>query len=216
MRWVAEWEGGIEGTDIKPGFIKIGVDPGPLSDIDRKLVRAAAQTHLETGLMIHCHTGEAEAALGVLETIIAEGVDPSALVIIHAADIVDWEVIYQILEDGAWASLDHVGQTWSLPIEQYAERIKEAIGKGFGDQILVSHDTGWYDVNHPDGISKWGNALFAPFSADPPSGDPYPHFAISDELVPALKGLSVTDESIHQLLVTNPAKVFTIEVRKQR
>jgi phosphotriesterase-related protein len=26
-RWVREWESGIDGTDIRPGFIKIGVDP---------------------------------------------------------------------------------------------------------------------------------------------------------------------------------------------
>ena len=29
---------GIEGTGIRPGFVKIGVDAGPLSEIDRKLV----------------------------------------------------------------------------------------------------------------------------------------------------------------------------------
>jgi predicted metal-dependent phosphotriesterase family hydrolase len=41
-RWIAEWQHGIEGTGVKPGFMKIGVDEaknGQLSEIDAKLVR---------------------------------------------------------------------------------------------------------------------------------------------------------------------------------
>jgi len=37
-RWTREWLDGIEGTGIRPGFIKTGVDAAPLSVIDRKLV----------------------------------------------------------------------------------------------------------------------------------------------------------------------------------
>jgi len=63
-RWITEWKQGIDDTGIKPGFIKIAADPGPLSAIDHKLVQAAAKTHLQTGLTIACHTGEEQAALG--------------------------------------------------------------------------------------------------------------------------------------------------------
>src|SRR5919202_714828 len=37
-RWVADYEKGIDGSGVKPGFIKISVNPGPLSDLHRKLV----------------------------------------------------------------------------------------------------------------------------------------------------------------------------------
>ena len=40
-RWTREFERGIDGTSIKPAFMKIGVDEAPLSDVDRKLVLAA-------------------------------------------------------------------------------------------------------------------------------------------------------------------------------
>ena len=33
-RWVKEALEGIDGTDIRPGFMKLGVDTGPLSEID--------------------------------------------------------------------------------------------------------------------------------------------------------------------------------------
>jgi phosphotriesterase-related protein len=37
-RWAGEWREGIAQTGVKPGFIKIGVDSGPLSEIDKKIV----------------------------------------------------------------------------------------------------------------------------------------------------------------------------------
>ena len=61
-RWIAEWQDGIDETGIRPGFIKIGVDSGRLSDIHRKLIRTAARTHLHTGLTIAAHTGDGVAA----------------------------------------------------------------------------------------------------------------------------------------------------------
>lgn len=35
--FIKEWKEGIEDTDIKPGFIKTAVNPGPLSDLDKNL-----------------------------------------------------------------------------------------------------------------------------------------------------------------------------------
>ena len=64
-RWIREWEDGIDGTGIRPGLMKIGVDSGTLSEVDRKLVQAAARTHLKTGLTIAAHTGPAEAAFEI-------------------------------------------------------------------------------------------------------------------------------------------------------
>lgn len=58
-RWINEWENGIYGTDVRPGFIKIGVNGNRLSEMHSKLVSAAAKTHLETGLVIVSHTGPA-------------------------------------------------------------------------------------------------------------------------------------------------------------
>ncbi len=75
-RWLAEWKEGIEQTGIRPGFIKIGVDGGRLTDVNRKLVQAAARVHLRSGLTIACHTGDGVAAMEEMEVLRAEGVDP--------------------------------------------------------------------------------------------------------------------------------------------
>lgn len=55
--WTREFQDGIPPTGIRPGFIKIGTDAGPLSDIDAKLASAAALTHQRTGLAIVSHSG---------------------------------------------------------------------------------------------------------------------------------------------------------------
>ena len=83
-RWTREARDGIEQTGIKPGIMKIGVDKGPLSEIDAKLVRAAAKTHLESGLSIASHTGDGTAALAQIDLLNSEGVDGSALIWVHA------------------------------------------------------------------------------------------------------------------------------------
>ncbi|MBK5278584.1 MAG: phosphotriesterase, partial [Bacteroidia bacterium] len=63
-RWIYEFEQGIDNTSVKPGFIKISVDAAEsgLTEIHKKLVRAAALTHLKTGITICSHTGPASAA----------------------------------------------------------------------------------------------------------------------------------------------------------
>ena len=83
-RWTAEARDGIEGTGVRPGFIKTGVDAGPLSEIDRKLIRAAALCHRRTGLRIHCHTGDGTAAMDILSVLEEQRVPACAFVWVHA------------------------------------------------------------------------------------------------------------------------------------
>lgn len=195
VRWTKEWENGVDSTDIKPGFIKTGVDPGHLSDIDYKLVKAAAKTHLKTGLTIACHTGESQAALEVLETVLAEGIDASALIIVHANNISEDDIHVQIAEAGAWLEYDGVSDK---SIERHVELVIQMVEKGFSDQILLSHDAGWYRIGEPDG----GKEKIRSYNT------------IADKLIPALKEAGIDDKMIHKLLVDNPAKAFAVRVRK--
>ena len=75
---------GIDETGVRPGFIKIGVDKTSLSEIDAKLVRAAARAHLRTGLTIYSHAGYAIPAREEVAILLDEGVHPSAWVWTHA------------------------------------------------------------------------------------------------------------------------------------
>ncbi|UCF00464.1 MAG: hypothetical protein JSV82_03605 [Planctomycetota bacterium] len=195
-RWIREWKEGIDGTEIRPGFIKISVDKGPLSEIHQKLVRAAAKAHLQTGLTVACHTGEARAALGVLETVQGEGVKPSAMIIVHSDGILDMKVHFKLAEAGAWVEYDGVSDK---PIKRHAGLIKKMLKAGYGDRLLISHDAGWYRV----GEGKSGKEKIRPYTA------------ISDKLIPALKTAGLTDNDLQKLFVDNPAKAFTVGVRRK-
>lgn len=196
-RWTAEWENGIEGTGIYPGFIKTAVDQGPLSETDKKLVQAAAKAHLKTGLTIACHTGEAQAALAVLEIIQQQGVAPSALIIVHANGIADPNIRKQIAAAGAWVELDGINKN---SIAQNVEFIKELMQAGLLNRTLISQDAGCYNV----GDEKGGQLQdkIKPFTT------------IADLLIPALKQAGITDAQIEQLVVENPAKAYTVGIKK--
>ncbi|HZE84826.1 MAG TPA: hypothetical protein VE035_10995, partial [Puia sp.] len=83
-RWTDEFRNGIEGTGIRPGFIKTSVDGAPLTAAQRKVIEAAAITHLATGLTIAIHTDGGEAAKEELRILAANGVSPEARIWVHA------------------------------------------------------------------------------------------------------------------------------------
>ncbi len=112
-RWVLEYKRGIEQTNIRPGFIKIAVDTDTaLSAIDEKIVRAAARTHLQTGLTIVSHTCTDAPALQQVAVLESEGISLKAWVWTHAQDGTD-SVRVALARKGAWISLDGLG--WVTP-----------------------------------------------------------------------------------------------------
>ncbi len=192
-RWVQEWQDGIEGTGIRPGFIKIGVDSGKLSEIDRKLVRAAARTHLKTGLTIASHTGDTEAGLDEMQTLREEGVDASAFIWVHAQNGWDVETRVEAAKAGAWIEIDNVGPD---NIRTCVEQVKAMKDRGVLNRVLVSHDAGWYSVGEPRG------GTFRPFTA------------LFTDFIPALKKAGFGDADIRRILENNPREAFTVHVRQ--
>jgi glycoprotein endo-alpha-1,2-mannosidase len=193
-RWRAEWRDGIEGTGIRPGFIKIGVDPGPLSEVDRKLAVAAARAHLQTGLAIACHTGEGTAALQVLEAVTGEGASAEALIVVHADGIGDGAVRERLAEAGAWVELDGVG---GRPTSQHVEMVLALVRRGFALRLLLSHDAGWYESGKPGGAPE----KVRPFTA------------LTDQLEPALLEAGLTPDVLRGILEENPASAYRVHVR---
>lgn len=186
-RWIDEVQQGIEGTGIKPGFIKISVNEADtLSAIDQKLVRAAAITHVNTGLTIASHTGTWKTAAQEVRILQEMGVEPSEFVWVHAQAEEDFENYRKAAEMGVWISLDGIG--WA--IEPYVDRLVFAKENGILKNILISHDAGWYDPAKPGG------------------GDFQPFTNIFEKLIPILNTEGYTENDLNQLLVGNPRKAF--------
>lgn len=146
--WVEEFEKGIEGSGVRPGFIKIAVDGNDiLSPEHYKLIHAAALTHLQTGLVIASHTGPDGPAFAQISVLQDHGIDPSGFIWVHA-QLGSLEGNIKAAELGAWISLDNVnlnrepGSTYD--VNWYAKRIRELKDAGFLHRVLVSHDAGWF------------------------------------------------------------------------
>jgi len=192
-RWINEWKNGIGSTGIKPGFIKIGVDDGPLSDIDKKLVEAAALTHLETGLTIASHTGPAFPAFEEIEILRKAGVSPEAFIWVHAQTEKDLSLQVKAAKMGAWISLDGLSDDNT---EEYVVVIKNLKDNGLLGKVLLSHDAGWYRPGEVNGGEYRG------------------YTALFQKLVPSLRRAGFSDKEIDGLLMTNPAMAFKTGVRK--
>ena len=196
QRWTDDFEYGIEGTNIRPGFIKISVDakPGGLSEVHKKLVRAAAITHLKTGLTIYSHTGAGNAALEQIEILKKEKVHPAAFVWVHAQAEEDLSLYVKAARMGAWVSLDNV----TADVEKYVMRIERIKQEGLLDKILISHDAGYYRPGEKEGGQFIG------------------YTAIFRHLIPALNKIGLSRKDIRRLLVRNPEDALQLNVRKYR
>lgn len=201
-RWIEEFRQGIQGTNVKPGFLKSGVDGGPLSDIDAKLVRAAALTHLETGLLLQIHTADnPEAVDQQLMILEEEGVSPHAWVWVHAQSVQNPEPLIRAADRGAWISLDGLrtpnflnGKRESNSTLRHHYMLLSALKEeGLLNRVLLSHDGSTFP---PEGVAK------RPFDI------------LMNTFIPMMEVGGFTPEEIDQLTVKNPAEAFAIEVRK--
>jgi phosphotriesterase-related protein len=192
-RWTAESRRGIEGTAVRPGFVKLGVDAGPLSEIDRKLVEAGALSHLDTGLTLAIHTGNGTAAIETIATLARLGVAASAYVWVHAQNEPDPATRAWAAQQGAWVELDGIAPE---SLASHAEAVLDLRNRDLLGRVLVSQDAGWYHVGEPGG------------------GHYRPHTLLFDSFVPALRARGLSEGEIRTLLVENPATAFAVRRRE--
>jgi phosphotriesterase-related protein len=185
-RWLTEWRQGIERSGVRPAFLKTGVDAGPLSAIDRKLITAAADCHRRTGMRIHCHTGDGRAAMDILSLLQELKVAPSAYVWVHAQSEKDRALHLKAAKAGTWVELDGVGEKTR---DAHVAAVVDLSKAGLLERVLVSQDAGWYRVGEPGGA-------FRPFTY------------LLDAFLPALREAGLSELDVRTLMVDNPARVL--------
>lgn len=196
--WVKEFEEGIDGSGVRPGFIKISVDESDtLSKEHVKIITAAALAHKQTGLVIASHTGPDGPAFAQLHVLQSLGVDPSSFIWVHAQrGTLDGNI--RAASMGTWISLDNIdtGRQPGSPfdIQWYANRILELKKAGYLNRILISHDAGWYNPDEENGGTFRG------------------YTGLFTDLLPVLKSGGCTSEDIDQILKVNPANAFKLKI----
>jgi predicted metal-dependent phosphotriesterase family hydrolase len=189
-RWTREAEHGLDGTSIKPAFMKIGVDEAPLSEVDAKLVRAAALTHRRTGLAIASHTSTGRAAMEELDLLDQAGVPASAFIWVHAHNERDTTFHVSAAKRGAWVEFDGIAPA---SVQRHVDLVRGMKADALLAHVLVSHDAGWYHVGEPNG------------------GQFRPYDTLFTAFVPALKSAGLSEQEIRQLLVVNPGMAVSGE-----
>jgi phosphotriesterase-related protein len=192
--WIAEFKQGIDGTGIRPGFIKIGVDGETLSDFHKTLVTAAALAHKATGLTIMSHTGKANLAREQLDILEAQGVKAEAFIWTHAYLEKDLSKHVEIAKTGAWVSIDGFRGN-PEEITELTEMVVNMKKNNCAVKLLLSQDAGWYDPEFPDGSNYTEHTL------------------IFDKLIPELNAAGITDADLNRFLNKNPGKAFTVKFR---
>ena len=121
-----------------------------------------------------------------------EGVHGGAWIWVHAQSEKNTEYHIRAAEQGAWLEFDGVAPN---SVARHLDLVTEMKKRGHLNQVMVSHDAGWYRPGEPGGGAFRGfDSMFSDF-------------------LPALKKAGLTESEIRQLTVENPQRAYSIGVR---
>jgi len=145
--FVRELTTGIDGGDVRAGFVKLATtETGPTED-ETIVHRAGAMAAAATGAAIVLHSPRADVAEIVLVTLEREGFDPARLVWAHAQESA-LEANLALAERGITVSLDAIGTSDDEDMLRRIERFAEA---GLADTLVLPSDSSL--VVHPAAIA---------------------------------------------------------------
>ena len=187
---LAELQGEIEQSQVQAGWIKLSAGDDGLTACETKILRAAAIAARETNAVIGSHTIRGRVVRDQLDIIESLGHDPGRFIWIHTQAEPDFEYHLEMGRRGAWLEYDAIGNLEVANDAYYLHSIQRILDAGLGDQLLLSHDRGWYDPALPGG------------------GAPKPFTYLSDQFLPKLRAAGIDDATIEQLTHTNPFRAF--------
>ncbi len=132
---------GIQGTDVRAGFLKCAADePGMTPDME-KVHRAVAQASLQTGAPIMAHSQPAsKTGLESMRILTEEGVDPAKILIAHTGDTDDLDYIEALLQTGCTIGMDRYGLDIFLPEAQRNATLRTLVERGHGGRMVLGQD----------------------------------------------------------------------------
>lgn len=199
--FMTEIEHGIAGTGIKPGIIKLGSSLGEITSYEQMFFRQAAKVQKETGITILTHTQEGTMGPEQADFLIEHGADPSRILIGHMDGNTDVSYHLKTLKKGVSIGFDRFGLQVlaGCPMDEMRETVLIGlIGMGYGDRIMLSHDT----VNCWCGRTPNMNEEVMKFV----SGWHPTH--LFDDVIPDLIKAGISEEQIESMFVDNPRRTF--------
>lgn len=195
--FVRDVEVGIGETGVRAAILKcaterFGVTPG----VDR-ILRAVARAHRRTGVPISTHTSaQCRVGLDQQRVFREEGVDLSRVIIGHSGDTRDVACLEELIANGSYLGMDRFGMDFAASFEDRIWVVAEMCRRGHADRMVLSHDSCCivqgaerHDLSHVAPRWNWTHLFL--------------------DVVPALREAGVTDDQLDQMLVRNPAAIFS-------
>ena len=179
----------IEDTGVQAAWIKLSVGDEGISDCESKILRAAASAGRMTNAAIGSHTIDGRVVLQQLEILEEEAYTPERFIWIHTQAESDVSLHLEVAARGAWLEFDAIGSE-PLSDDYFIERILTLLEAGYAEQLLLSHDRGWYDPSKPKG------------------GTQQPYTYLTKNFLPKLRAAGVDAITIEQLTRINPFGAF--------
>ena len=180
---VAELDHGIEETGVRAGWIKLSAGDDGITALETHILRAATRAAIATGAIIGSHTIRSRVVMDQLDIIAATGGRTERFISIHTNLEPDFALHKAVAARGAWIEYDNIG--W-VPVEESVALIARAIDAGLTNQLLISHDAGWFDPAKPGG------------------GTPKPYDVLSREVLPRLRALGIDEAILTRITHDNP------------
>jgi phosphotriesterase-related protein len=187
---ISELQDEIEHSGVQAGWIKLSAGDDGITSSETKVLRAAAIAGRETNAVIGSHTIRGWVVRDQLDIVESMGYAAGRFIWIHTQAEPDFELHLEVGRRGAWLEYDAIGNIELEDDQYYIEHIQRLLDAGLGDQLLLSHDRGWYDPALPGG------------------GVPKPFTYLPDQFLPKLLDAGLDEGTIHQLTQTNPFRAF--------
>jgi phosphotriesterase-related protein len=200
-RIVADIQVGVDDTGVRAGIIgEIGCT-WPLTESERKVLRASAYAQRETGAAILIHPGRDEAAPAEIIEVLAEaGADIGRVVMGHLdRTIASLDTLRALAATGCYLEWDLFGNESSyyplsdidMPSDaQRMDVIQRMVDEeACGQRIVIGHD-----ICTKHRLVKYG-------------GHGYGH--ILENIVPRMRQRGFTEDQIQAIVVDNPARILS-------
>ena len=202
-----EVEEGIQGTQIRPGVIKLSTRRLPITDAEKNLLIAGARIQKRYGLTIctHAVSGCAEQQQ-ILER---AGADLKHCYFSHVEATFGWggrtveqeiEYLQTVVEKGSSLSFNNFGNWNHTKPTDLASIILELTKRGYDDRMVATIDLTWTFANGNIKI-LWGDTN--------EEGDDRTYSYPLRKVVPWMKEKGLSKETIDKFMIDNPRRLFT-------
>jgi len=188
---ISEVMEGMDGSQHNAGVIKGGSSYNFISDLEKKVFKAAVIASKETGAPVSTHTEQGTMGVEQVEYVIAQGLDPSRMIVAHVDINPDYYLHRKILNLGAYIIHDGPSKVKYGTDAHIIEIMSRQVKDGFANRIMLSCDMGrrkyWTSYGGGPGFTY-----------------------IPEKFIPRLIDEGFDPEIVEMFTTKNPAEAFAI------